>query len=59
MAMTKKERVDLNRMVDRLTKGKDTMCKSCGSVMVPLEFVLRKGECVLCKCVKGMKTDGK
>ena len=53
-----KERKNFNQMVHRLTKGKDTMCKSCGSVMVPMEFVLRKGECVLCKCIKEMKTDG-
>lgn len=37
-------------MVERLTKNEaNIICKECGTEMVPLEFVLRKGECVLCK----------
>ena len=55
--MDKKQRENFNRMVDRLTKGKDTKCNSCGRVMVPMEFVLRKGECVLCTTLREMKID--
>jgi len=56
--MDKKERKHFNRMVDRLTRGKDTQCKSCHREMVPMEFVLRKGECVICQTLKEMKTNG-
>jgi hypothetical protein len=58
MAMNKKERKHFNRMVDRLTRGKDTECKTCHREMVPMEFVLRKGECLICKSLKEIKTDG-
>lgn len=56
--MDKIERKKFNKMVDRLTKGKETMCKDCGRVMVPMEFVLRNGQCVICRTLKEMKTDG-
>ena len=41
-------------MVGRMTEGKDVRCKSCGVEMVKIEFVLRKGECVMCKTLREM-----
>ena len=55
--MDKKERKDFNKMVERMTKGKETRCKDCHREMVPMEFVLRKGQCLICKSLEDLRVD--
>ncbi len=43
------------KMVERLAEGEDIICKTCGIEMVKLEYVLRKGECVMCKTKREFK----